>query len=184
VQRDAVSAPTRFWHPWRLARWAGAGALLLLPLLAMQFTAEVRWDLPDFAFAGFLVLVTGLLYELAARRAASPAYRAGAAVALATGFVLVWANAAVGVIGSEDNPANLMFHGVLAIGLLGALAARLRARGMALALAATAAAQVAADVVAVSNGWGFAGPVTVFFAALWLASAWLFRKAARQEVAV
>jgi hypothetical protein len=30
---------------WRLAIWGTAALILLLPLLAMQFTDEVAWDL-------------------------------------------------------------------------------------------------------------------------------------------
>ena len=55
--------------------------------------------------------------------------------------MLVWINLAVGIIGSEDNPANLMYGGVLAVGVAGAVAARFRPGGMARALAATALAQ-------------------------------------------
>lgn len=40
-------------------------------------------------------------------------------------------NGAVGIVGSEDNPANLMYGGVLAVGIVGAVIARFRAEGMA-----------------------------------------------------
>jgi hypothetical protein len=155
-------------------------AVLLLPLVAMQFTDEVNWDLADFAFAGALVAGVGVLSELAVRRASSRAYRAAAGVALATAFILIWANAAVGIIGSEDNPANAMYVAVLAVGIAGALIARFRPRGMARAMAATALAQVLVAVIALVAGLGSAGPITVFFTALWFLSAWLFRKAARE----
>ena len=59
------------------------------------------------------------------------AYRFAVGMALAAAFLLVWMNLAVGVIGSEDNPANLMYFGVLAIGFLGAIIAELRPQGMA-----------------------------------------------------
>ena len=45
--------------------------LLLLPLLAMQFTDEVVWDLADFAVAGALLFGAGLTYELVARKGAA-----------------------------------------------------------------------------------------------------------------
>ncbi len=160
-----------------MAGWGAGVALLLLPLVAMRFTDEVKWDLADFVFAGALVIGVGASYELAIRKTGDRAYRAAVAIALATAFVLVWANAAVGIIGSEDNPANAMFHGVLAVGVVGALIARLRPLGMAWALVAMAVAQVAVAGIAAVAGMGSAGPVTLFFAALWLASAWFFRKA-------
>lgn len=166
---------------WRLAVWGAAAALLLLPLVAMQFTDEVDWDLADFVFAGVLVAGVCATYELAVRRTRNRTYRAAAAVALAAAFILLWGNAAVGVIGSEDNPANRMFPGVIAVGFIGALLARFRPHGMAYALLATAFAQVLAAGVALGTGLGSTVLVTVFFTALWLVAAALFRKAASEQ---
>jgi hypothetical protein len=53
-----------------------AAFILMLPLLAMQVTDQVVWDLADFAVAGALLVSTGLIYELAARKAGNIAYRA------------------------------------------------------------------------------------------------------------
>jgi hypothetical protein len=169
---------SRAWNPWRLAGWGAAAALWLAPWVAMQFTPEVDWGPADFAFAFVLLAVVGVACELAVRRTANRFYRAAAAMALATASILVWANAAVGIIGNEDNPANRMYWVVLAVGLLGAVAARWRPRGMAWALVATAMAQALVAGIAQLAGWGRAWPITLFFAALWLASAWLFRQAA------
>lgn len=165
---------------WRLAAWGGGAALVLLPLIGMLVTDEMNWDLADFLFAGALVIGVGLAFEVAVRVSSSRAYRAAVAVALGAAFVLIWINGAVGIIGSEDNPANLMYFGVLAVGLVGALIARLRPAGMARALVAVAVAQVLVAVIALATGEGFTGPITVFFAALWITSAWLFEKAARE----
>jgi hypothetical protein len=166
---------------WRVAAWGTAAALILLPLLAMQVTDEVDWDLADFAFAGALLVGVGVTYELAARMTASRAYRAAVGVALGAAFILVWMNLAVGIIGTEDDSANLMYGGVLAVGIVGAICARFQPHGMARALVATALAQALVAVIALIAGLGFTGPITVFFAALWLISAWLFRKAAREQ---
>jgi hypothetical protein len=111
-------------------------------------------------------------------------------MAVAGGFLLTWINLAVGIIGDEDNPANIMFAGVLATGLIGALIARFRPLGLSRTLVAMAIVQVAAGVTALAAGWGSTGenwprPVLVlsgFFAALWTLSAWLFRHAARDRV--
>jgi hypothetical protein len=162
---------------WRFAAWGSAAILLLLPAVAMQFTDEVDWDLADFVFAATLIGGVGVAYELAAKRSSNGTYRAAVAVALAAAFVLLWGNLAVGVIGSEDNPANRMVAGVLAVGILGASAARLRPVGMSRAMVATALAQVLVAVIALVAGWGSAGTLTAFFVALWLLSAWLFRRA-------
>jgi hypothetical protein len=91
---------------------------------------------------------------LGERRAtwARKAYRTALGLAIATALFLGWVNLAVGVIGSEDNPANLMYWGVLAIGTVGALIARFRPRGMARALFATALAQALVPMIALIVG--------------------------------
>ena len=174
--------------PWRLLAWGGAVVLLLIPAVAMQFTSEVQWTALDFAFFGGLLLVVCGGFEFLLARSVNLAYRFAAAVALGTAFLMVWANAAVGIIGSENNPANLMYAGVLAIGVIGAILARFRARGMARAMAVTAGALfvvfLAAVLGHVSDPVEAIKPVqlfeiTVFFAFLWSLSAALFAKAAR-----
>ena len=170
---------------WRLAPWTMAALILLLPLIAMLFTDEVDWHTTDFTIMGALLLGACGLYEVAARTTGNLAYRAAVGIALVAAFLLVWINLAVGIIGSEDNPANLIFGSVLAIGISGALVARFRPHGMARALTVTALAQALAGAIALIAGWGATGAsgpwpiivLTVFFAALWLGSAWLFWRA-------
>jgi hypothetical protein len=177
---------------WRIAALAAIVALILLiPLVAMQFSDEWNWDLFDFVFAGTLLFGAGLAYELVAKRGGTAAYRAAVALAVATALVLVWVNAAVGIIG-DDESFNLMYFGVLAIGIGGALIARLKPQGMALALFAMAIAQMLVPliVLAIPNLrgalWEPPGLVGIFvlnafFALLWIGSAWLFRKAVRNQ---
>ena len=167
-----------------------AAFILLLPLLAMQITDEVVWDLADFAVAGALLVGTGLTYELAARMTGNTAYRAAVGLALAPALILVWVNLAVGLIGTEDNPANLMYGGVLAVGIIGAIIARFRPHGMARALFATALAQALVPVIELIIGkprvtslevfLGVLG-VNAFFVMLFVGSALLFRRAARKH---
>jgi hypothetical protein len=83
--------------------------ILLVPLIGMQFTDEVAWSPFGFAFAGTLLFGTGLAFELITRKAGNRAYRAGVAVALMAAVLLVWINLAVGIIGSEDYPANMLY---------------------------------------------------------------------------
>src|ERR687893_1141155 len=151
---------------WRIAPWVIAGLTLLLPLIAMQFTHEVVWDETDFAVMGAMLFGACGAYELAARMTGNRAYRTAVGVALAAAFILVWMNLAVGIIGSEDNPANLMYGGVLAVGIVGALVARFRPLGMARALVATALAQALVAVIALAAGWGFTLVLTGIFMAL------------------
>ena len=173
--------------PWRKLGWGTAVALILLPLFAMQLTDEVAWDAADFVFAGALLAGTGATLELVARNT-SILYRAAVGVALAAAFILIWTNAAVGIIGDEGNDANLLYGGVLAVGVIGAVIARLQPEGLACALFATALAQALVGAAAAIAGWGApqsaAGEIlslTGFFSALWLASAWLFQKSAQEE---
>jgi hypothetical protein len=175
--------------PWRLVGWGTAGALLLLPLVAMQFTPEVNWTLSDFIFAGVMFGIVGGTFELAVRASGNASYRLGAAIALVTAFLLVWINLAVGIIGNEDNPLNLMFFGVIAAALVGSVVARFKADGMsrAMTIAGVIQAAIGLGTFAFNIAWteppGAIGLLLLieFFAGTWFASAWLFRKAARLE---
>jgi hypothetical protein len=161
------------------------GFVLLIPLVAMRLTGEVAWSPFDFVAAGALVGGTGLVYELALRRAGNSAYRAAAGVALAAAVVLVWLVGAVGVMGEDGDRADLMYGGVLAVGIVGAVVARFRPAGMARALVATALAQALVAVIALIAGKHEPPASSVaeiaglngFFVALFLGSAWLFRRA-------
>jgi hypothetical protein len=113
------------------------------------------------------------------------AYRFAIGVALAAAVMLVWLSLGVGIIGRDGDPANLMYFGVLAVGIVGALIARFRPRGMARALFATALAQTLVALIALTAGLGYpwSGPLELsllngFFVALFVGSAWLFRRAA------
>jgi 4-amino-4-deoxy-L-arabinose transferase-like glycosyltransferase len=74
--------------------------LLLIPLIAMQFTNEVNWDLADFVGMGVLLLGTGLMAELVMRKVKSKNYQIGLIVIILVGLFLVWAELAVGIFGS------------------------------------------------------------------------------------
>jgi hypothetical protein len=178
---DMTDASRRNWGWVRPLAWGAAAFLLLLPAAAMQFVPDsgVDWSLGDFVFAALMLGGVGLAAELAMRMSPSWSYRGAAALGLAAGFFLIWANGAVGYIGSEDNPYNLVFFGVIAVAFGGAVVAGFRAKGMALAMLAAAIAH------AVAGGIGFpqdprTGPITLAFVAMWLGSAALFRKAARE----
>ena len=174
---------------WRIVIWGTAAFLLLLPLIAMQFTNEVNWDETDFVVFGAMLFGACGLYELAARMTPNFTYRVAVGVAVVAAFILIWMNLAVGIIGSEDNPANLMYGGVLAVAITGAFIVRFRPSGMARVLVATAFAQVLVGIIALvaelgSTGENWPRVIVVlisFFAALWLVSAWLFRRAARER---
>ena len=172
-----------------LLRLAFATAcLLLIPLVAMQFSTEVVWTVSDFVIAGGLLFGAGLSYLLVARLGSSASYRLGVGVAVVAGILLVWGNLAVGFIGNEDNPednpANLLYGGVLAVAFIGAIGARFRPQGMAYAMFAAALVQVLVPLVAaliwrpeVNLGLLQVLVLNTAFALLWVASGWLLRRA-------
>lgn len=115
------------------------------------------------------------------------AYRCAIGVALAAAFILVWLSLGVGIIGKDGDPANVMYFGVLAVGIAGAVMAKFQPFGMSRALAATAIAQALVAGVALIAGLGrpYDGPAKIlllngFFVALFAGSAWLFRRSARE----
>ena len=167
---------------WRILGWGIAAIMLVLPLIAMQFTDEVDWDVSDFIIFGVMLGTVGGTFELAAKMTPNKAYLAATGVALATAFILIWINGAVGIIGNEENPANLMYYGVLIVGIIGSAIAWGQPNGMALAMVATAIAQVLVAVVALVAGLVYTFVVTVIFVLLWLTSAWLFKKSGKETI--
>ncbi len=168
-------------------RWMVLGVLFLMPVPATLLSAQFNWSAGDFVVWGAMLLGVGLAYEFLAGRADHAAYRWGVGLALAAAFLLIWVSLAVGLIGSEDNPANLMYAGVLGVGLLGAIAVRFRPQGMAWVMLIVALAQMVAGGLALVAGWGTEGASwprdvvvgTVFFTAFWLGAAVQFRRAAQ-----
>ena len=162
----------------RIAAWIGAALLLLLPLVT-----GAPWGVGDFVFAGILLFGSLGAYEVVARMKGDSAYRAGAGVAIAAAFLLIWVNAAVGI---TDSDADGMYLAVVAVGFIGALVARFRPEGMARAMFATALAHAAVGVIALIAGivpafnsaFEILG-ITAFFVVLFGGSALLFREAAR-----
>ena len=178
----------RLINPWRLLGWGAAVALLLAPLVAMRFTSEVNWTASDFIFAGILFGLIGGSFELAVWASRNRAYRAGAALALLGTFVTICANLAVGIVGSENNHANMLFFAALLLGIVMACGGRFRAKSMSIAALATAASLGIAFAVAVMQPTDepFVPHIrealgTGVFATLFLASSMLFRKASRDR---
>lgn len=168
----------------RMSVWIGViGLILAIPLVAMQFTDEVAWTTFDFVVAGTMLGAAALTYELTTMNKVTIAYRAAVALAVGTAFALVWANGAVGVLGDEDNSANMIFLAVFAVGFIGTVIAGLKPAPMAHAMAATAVAQIVAAAVALILAWGtpFEVALTAAFAGGWFASAFLFHLAAKAQ---
>lgn len=164
---------------------AGAGLILLIPLV---LTLLAIWHWRPAAIILAIVLLfgsAGLTFELVTKKMMrNKAYRFAVAVAVAAVLLLSWMNAAVGGILGDD-PANMMYFGVLLTGFIGAVAAHLKPQGMSRALLAMAFAMVLVPVIAwILEAPAFSnGVVAVFalhagFAMLFAGSAMLFRKAA------
>lgn len=77
-----------------------AALLLLLPLIAMQFTSEVDWKLNDFVVMGVLLFGTGFLAEFVLRKVKSTKYRVILVAVLLVVLFLIWAELAVGIFGT------------------------------------------------------------------------------------
>ncbi len=74
--------------------------LLLIPLIAMQFTEEVNWELGDFIIMGVLLLVVGMSIELIIRNVKKDNKRWIFILIIVLLFLLLWAEMAVGIFGS------------------------------------------------------------------------------------
>lgn len=174
---------------WRVLGWGTAIALLVAPFIAMQLHAEgVNWTLSDFIFAGVILATVGALLELTVRLSPNASYLGGVALALLGSLLVVWSNLAVGIVGSEENPLNQLFFAAVVVGIATATFARFRARGMSWAMIATAISLAVAFVIATSSSSdepNVSHFVELFglsaFALLFVASAALFRRAARLQ---
>ncbi len=170
---------------WSRAAWAVGAFMLLVALVAKQFIGEPRW-IDNLAQTGTLLIGVGIAVELASRKTGQAAYRAAVGLAVGSALLLGVVNGAVGIIGSENNEANLMYGGVFVVGGIGAIIARFKPEGMARVLVATALAQTLVAVIALVGRLGSpsSGPLEIvtingFFVALFVGSAVLFWKAAR-----
>ena len=165
--------------PWRIIGWGTAVGIILLPLAAMQFTAEVDWSVGDFVIASLMLGLVGLAIELTVLKSNNMTCRIAAGLAIIASLLIVWVNGAVGMIGSEDNPFNLLFLGVIPLALVGAALASFRPAGMALAMLLAGIAQASLALVGTAADLR-GGIFSALLAGLWFLSAALFRMASRQ----
>lgn len=143
----------------------------------------MNWTLLDYVTAAGIIGVMGGVLALLINKSRNGFYRLGAAAAVATCFVLVWGNLAVGVVGEPENPVNLLYFATLLIGAVGAFITRFSPRGMAATMATMAVAQCACMAIAFATRADAnllpSLAVTGLFTAGFAASAWLFLQAAR-----
>ena len=171
---------------WRLARWTGAVALLLTPLVMMQISDEWHWTIGSFLFAGIMIGGVGLLYELAERASGSRAYRAGVAAALVTSFLTIWTTIV------RDDGNGIGFFLLIMAAAVGGFSAWFRPAGMARTMLGVAIMQALLSIAIATAPSTASVPDASFrtllfggfFAALWLLSATFFRAAAKEDHAV
>jgi hypothetical protein len=179
----------------KLIIWAIVVLCVLAIPLVLTFTGSGvdgdgwHWTLSDFIFMSILLYGSALTYELVARKMESTVHRFAVGLSVVTALILVWGNAAVGLIGDE-NPANLIYPGIVFIGLISAFIIRFKPKNLSFILFAMALVQMLVPVVALifwppsMISWA-PGVLQVFslnavFALLWIGSAIIFRREARQ----
>jgi hypothetical protein len=166
------------------------GIILLVPLIAMQFTSEVAWGVGDFIIMGFLLFGTGMAYVLISRVVTHIVYRVAIGLALATTLLMIWANLAVGLIGAGPNLGNLMYLGVVGVVLIGSISSKFGPSGMERAMYLTAILLVLVATIALSaNMDEYPGSsineilaVNGFFAILYAISGSLFHMAVKKQL--
>lgn len=170
-------------YGWTVVRWGAAVGLLAGPWVAMRFTAEVNWSPGDFVVFGAMLACVCGTWEFVARRKCDGAYRGAVGMALATAFLALWIDLAVGIAGPPGAVANRVFPAVLALGVAAAVLVRGRAAGMMRVMLVMALAQTGVGLA----GWVVAaspGPVvglSLTFVGLWSISAGLFARAVRAQ---
>jgi hypothetical protein len=155
----------------------------------MQISDEINWSVADFIIMGGLIFSIGFTYILSTRYVTNITYKIAIGFALGSMFLLIWANLAVGLIGGGPNPGNLMYMGVVVVGIIGVILSRLTPTGMERTLYATAIAVVLVGIIAlVANMDEYPGSsvsdiigVNGFFAILFAISGLLFRYAALKQ---
>jgi len=170
----------------RLIIWAIIAVLILLLFLAMLFADEVQWN--EVIAYGLLLSAIGGFYELGRwLKTCQGAYRFAFGFGFTSVLFLGWVSGAIGIIGSENNPANLMYGAVFVAWIIGSLISRFRSRGMAWTFLVMAFIQMSVPIFALfvwpaQASWGEAGVIGVLvfnsiFVGLFVSTALLFRRA-------
>jgi hypothetical protein len=117
----------------------------------------------------------------------NPAYMLAACLAVLACLMMAYVISALGLIADEGDRADMVYLMVFACGLVGATIARLRPQGMAITLFVMAFAQAAIGAIVFIIQLQAESLFTAFkvlalngfFTAMFIASGWLFLRAAR-----
>lgn len=163
--------------------------LLLVPLVAMQFTTDVNWSVSDFIIMGALIFGTGVSFVFVMKYAINFVYRIAMLGAFGTTFLLVWANLAVGLIGAGPHWGNMMYLAVYVIVIVGSIRSRFASNGMERVMYVAAVSLVVIAAIAIVAGMGaYPGSsvneiiaVNGFFGTLYAIAGSLFRLASQEK---
>lgn len=165
------------------------GMILLIPLIAMQYTVEVNWSIGDFIVMGILLFGTGAAFVILTAYSNNAIYKVAMLFAVGSTFLMIWSNLAVGLIGSGAHAGNLMYAAVILVGLVGTFLSRFTTRGMERTMFAMAFTFVLIAIIALAtNMQAYPGSsvkeiigVNGFFAILFTIAGMLFRFVAIEE---
>ncbi|TBX24484.1 hypothetical protein TK45_04945 [Bowmanella sp. JS7-9] len=151
-------------NPIRLLAWGAALLLWLLPAIAMQFTAEVNWTALDFTVFAAMIGSVGLALDRLVHLSANASFRLASIALMFTLFLLIWVNLAVGIIGGDSEPLNLIYALVLVAGVVMAWAGRFTPNAMLKCCLIMAVTQSVITLVAIILGWGqpYSTPMMLF----------------------
>ncbi len=74
--------------------------LLSIPLIAMQFTKEVKWTLSDFLIMGILLFATVFTIDFVLKKVKTFKSRLILVLGIIALLLIIWAEMAVGIFGS------------------------------------------------------------------------------------
>jgi len=164
-----------------------AFGVILIPLIAMQFSEEVNWDMFDFLIAWILIFGAGFTFQLISMKTEATSYKIATGLAVFASLAILWINGAVGIIGNENNPLNLLYGFVLTMVIFGSFIAQLEAKAMSRVMLSTAATHLLVSLiggflyVSENPGVSISGVINanLIFIVFWGLSALFFQKAVK-----
>ncbi len=113
-------------------------------------------------------------------------YKAAIAISVFGVLLLIWMSLGIGIIGEDENPKNIVYAGVVAIGVIGTILSRRKPAGMALTLFTMALAQAVIAIISIllKAGMPWSPPAELLglngiFIVLFTAAGLLFHRARR-----
>ena len=171
-------------------------AALLFPFIAVE-SADALGLSEDDAFFDRLpllllaLILIGIIIAVVLTWKNKSGIRSALGLALFTSFLIVWMNAAVGIIGSEENRINIIYYGLVIFSIIWVMFENYSVLGFARSMFASMIVAVLLGVsvmiIAGINGVSFIGLIQIaalngMFATLYGISALLFRRSAQNSI--